>query len=107
MFQLFFAGSVSGVTVTTAGLRVRSTVRTAPFQVPHTRLGEMPVPPCCQSPARLVAPLTVRSVMNIAGHSGRPPPAATSFPAWLPLAIVLPTSGFETQVAEEGVGAMG
>src|SRR6266567_3585279 len=73
--QLFLAGSASGVTVTLAGMTVLSTVRTAAFQVPHTMFGGIPDPPCCQSPARLEAPLTVRSVMNRAGHINDTPPA--------------------------------
>src|SRR5262249_40363874 len=51
-FQLFFAGSGSGVIDTLLGVTVLSTVRTAPFQVPNTAFGPMGRPPCCQSPAR-------------------------------------------------------
>src|SRR5437667_10785862 len=105
--QLFLAGSASGVTVTLAGMAVLSTVRTAAFQVPHTMFGGIPVPPCCQSPARLEAPLTVRSVMNRAGHSGRPPPAATSLPVWSPLAIEVPIWGPSMRVGEAGVAVTG
>ena len=78
--QPFLAGSASGVIVTLAGETVLSTVLTAPFQIPLTRWGATPLPPCCQSPARLEAPLSVRSVMNSTGHIGRPPPTATSLP---------------------------
>src|SRR5438128_8552929 len=105
--QLFLAGSASGVTVTLAGMTVLSTVRTAAFQIPHTMFGGIPDPPCCQSPARLEVPLTVTSVMNRAGHSGRPPPAATSLPVWSPLAIDVPTCGLLTEVGEVGVGVTG
>src|SRR5262249_23677803 len=65
-FQLFLAGSGSGVIVTTGGLTVLSTRRTAAFQVPNTALGGSGVPPNCQSPARL-SELVVISVMNNAG----------------------------------------
>src|SRR6266508_2036809 len=107
MLQLFLAGSASGVTVTVGGLVVLLTVRTAAFHTPHTRVGAMPLlPPCCQSPARLEAPFTVRSVRNSAGHNGRPPPAATSVPARSPVNAVVPTCGFDTHVALAGLGVM-
>src|SRR5262245_17646415 len=69
-FQLFLAGSASGVTVTVGGLTIRFTVRTAPFQVPKRALGAMGVPPYCQSLLRLLGSL-VMSVMNSDGHIGR------------------------------------
>src|ERR1051326_5284397 len=38
-FQLFTAGSASGVTVIVGGVVVLSTIRTAAFHVPETKLG--------------------------------------------------------------------
>src|SRR5262245_29320689 len=69
-FQLFLAGSASGVMMTVAGVVVVSTVRTAAFQVPNTALGEIGRPPCCQSPALLFGS-ALMSVTNRTGHIGR------------------------------------
>src|SRR6266852_5321109 len=105
MFQLFLAGSISGVTVTVFGDTVLFTVRTAPFHTPHTRCGGIPRPPCCQSPLRSLA-LALMSVTNSAGNNGRPPPAATSVPDRSPLRLVVPTSGSVTQIGLAGVGVI-
>src|SRR5947208_12037554 len=89
-FQLFGAGSASGVTVTVFGVLLLSTILVAAFHVPKIFVGGMPVPPDCQSPASsLLEPGgTLKSVMNSAGNMGRP---EVSVPPW---ASVAPTSGF-------------
>src|SRR5207248_7335834 len=91
-FQLFTAGSLSGVTVTAGGFLVWSIILVAAFHVPKTLVGGMPVPPYCQSPASsLLDPGGAsKSVMNSAGNIGRP---EVSVPPW---ASVAPTSGFIT-----------
>ena len=66
-FQLFVVGSASGVTVTVVGFVVLSTVLTAPFHVPKTASGGIPMPPYCQSPASGFPGFAVTSVMYIAG----------------------------------------
>jgi hypothetical protein len=91
-FQLFVAGSASGVTVTVFGVTVWSTNVAAAFHVPKTEVGGMPVPPYCQSPASwLVEPGgTSKSVMYSDGYMGRP---EVSIPPW---ASDAPTFGFVT-----------
>src|ERR1041385_5051223 len=98
--------SGSGVTVTLGGVLVLSTILTAAFQRPHTIVGGMPVPPCCQSPDLLSPSFRERSVRNSAGHNGRPPPADTSLPAIGPLATISPTNGSLTHVGVKGGGVM-
>jgi hypothetical protein len=66
----------------------------APFHVPKTAVGGMPVPPYCQSPARgLVEPGgRSKSVMYSDGNMGRPD---VSVPPW---ASDAPTCGFSAVV---------
>ena len=52
------------------------------FHVPQTEVGGIALPPCCQSPILLLAPFTVRSVMNKAGHKGLPPPQQVGHFGW-------------------------
>src|SRR6185312_14865124 len=68
--QLFLVGSASGVMVTTLGVLVLSTVRTAAFQVPKIALGAVGTPPICQSPDRFVGSVLI-SVTKSEGHMGR------------------------------------
>src|SRR5439155_746381 len=100
-----------GVIVTSGGTLVLSTVRTAAFQVPKTALGGMPVlpshsgdgnkGPICQSQALLSSFGWVMSVMNSAGHIGRP---SGSVPAKSPVRAWQPTSGWSAEPGSDGSG---